>query len=69
MSLFFLFLNVFLKTILLFEALIKSAIFQALAQCENTLTKLGVVREAVDDTAGAAQVKVMMGLCLTFDFH
>ncbi|KAK6933304.1 Prephenate dehydratase [Dillenia turbinata] len=28
---------------------------QALAQCENTLTKLGVVREAVDDTAGAAQ--------------
>lgn len=33
-----------------------SAMFQALAQCENTLTKLGVVREAVDDTAGAAQV-------------
>ncbi|KAF8395007.1 hypothetical protein HHK36_018946 [Tetracentron sinense] len=28
---------------------------QALAQCENTLTKLGVVREAVDDTAGAAK--------------
>lgn len=28
---------------------------QALAQCENTLTKLGVAREAVDDTAGAAQ--------------
>lgn len=28
---------------------------QALSQCENTLTKLGVVREAVDDTAGAAQ--------------
>ncbi|XP_042506304.1 arogenate dehydratase 2-like isoform X2 [Macadamia integrifolia] len=28
---------------------------QALAQCENTLTKLGIVREAVDDTAGAAQ--------------
>lgn len=28
---------------------------QALAQCENTLTKLGVVKEAVDDTAGAAQ--------------
>uniref|UniRef100_A0A166DSQ2 arogenate dehydratase n=1 Tax=Daucus carota subsp. sativus TaxID=79200 RepID=A0A166DSQ2_DAUCS len=28
---------------------------QALAQCELTLTKLGVVREAVDDTAGAAQ--------------
>ncbi|KAF6150549.1 hypothetical protein GIB67_030350 [Kingdonia uniflora] len=28
---------------------------QALAQCENTLTKWGVVREAVDDTAGAAQ--------------
>ena len=29
---------------------------QALAQCENTLSKLGVAREAVDDTAGAAQV-------------
>ncbi|XP_076898340.1 arogenate dehydratase 2-like [Bidens hawaiensis] len=28
---------------------------QALAQCENTLTKLGIVREAVDDTAGAAK--------------
>ncbi|KAK1382428.1 Arogenate dehydratase [Heracleum sosnowskyi] len=28
---------------------------QALSQCELTLTKLGVVREAVDDTAGAAQ--------------
>jgi arogenate/prephenate dehydratase len=28
---------------------------QALAQCEHTLTKLGVIREAVDDTAGAAQ--------------
>lgn len=28
---------------------------QALSQCEHTLTKLGVVREAVDDTAGAAQ--------------
>ncbi|XP_072997036.1 arogenate dehydratase 2-like isoform X1 [Typha latifolia] len=28
---------------------------QALAQCEHTLNKLGVVREAVDDTAGAAQ--------------
>lgn len=28
---------------------------QALAQCEGTLTKLGVIREAVDDTAGAAQ--------------
>ena len=29
---------------------------QALAQCENTLTGLGLVREAVDDTAGAAKV-------------
>ncbi|KAA8549506.1 hypothetical protein F0562_001190 [Nyssa sinensis] len=29
---------------------------QALAQCENTLTKLGMVREAVDDTAGAAKL-------------
>ncbi|XP_024401444.1 arogenate dehydratase/prephenate dehydratase 6, chloroplastic isoform X1 [Physcomitrium patens] len=28
---------------------------QALAQCEHTLVKLGVAREAVDDTAGAAQ--------------
>lgn len=28
---------------------------QALAQCEEALTKLGVTREAVDDTAGAAQ--------------
>ncbi|KAL1361663.1 hypothetical protein AAHE18_03G020500 [Arachis hypogaea] len=28
---------------------------QALAQCEHTLTKWGLVREAVDDTAGAAQ--------------
>ncbi|XP_028195040.1 arogenate dehydratase/prephenate dehydratase 2, chloroplastic-like [Glycine soja] len=28
---------------------------QALAQCENTLTKFGLVREAVDDTAGAAK--------------
>ncbi|KAI3723966.1 hypothetical protein L2E82_35730 [Cichorium intybus] len=28
---------------------------QALAQCENTLTRLGIVREAVDDTAGAAK--------------
>ncbi|CAA7406279.1 unnamed protein product [Spirodela intermedia] len=28
---------------------------QALAQCEQTLTKLGVVRESADDTAGAAQ--------------
>ncbi|KAL3530620.1 hypothetical protein ACH5RR_009942 [Cinchona calisaya] len=28
---------------------------QALAQCENTLTKLGLVKEAVDDTAGAAK--------------
>lgn len=28
---------------------------QALAQCDNTLTRLGIVREAVDDTAGAAK--------------
>ncbi|GAA0147248.1 dehydratase [Lithospermum erythrorhizon] len=28
---------------------------QALAQCENTLTKWGLVREAADDTAGAAK--------------
>ncbi|KAF5183902.1 Arogenate dehydratase/prephenate dehydratase 2 protein [Thalictrum thalictroides] len=35
---------------------------QALAQCENTLTKLGVVREAVDDTAGAAQYVALHNL-------
>ncbi|KAL3577609.1 hypothetical protein D5086_019113 [Populus alba] len=29
---------------------------QALAKCENTLTKLGLITEAVDDTAGAAKV-------------
>ena len=34
--------------------------FQALAQCENTLTKLGLVREAVDDTAGAAKVGLVL---------
>lgn len=28
---------------------------QALAQCEHTLTSLGLVKEAVDDTAGAAK--------------
>uniref|UniRef100_A0A2N9I018 arogenate dehydratase n=1 Tax=Fagus sylvatica TaxID=28930 RepID=A0A2N9I018_FAGSY len=28
---------------------------QALAQCEHTLTRWGLVREAVDDTAGAAK--------------
>jgi len=28
---------------------------QALSQCEHTLSTLGVIREAVDDTAGAAQ--------------
>lgn len=37
---------------------------QALAQCENTLTKMGlsVSREAVDDTAGAAQYVAANGL-------
>ncbi|KAK9665974.1 hypothetical protein RND81_14G150400 [Saponaria officinalis] len=37
---------------------------QALAQCENTLTKMGlsVTREAVDDTAGAAQYVAVNGL-------
>ncbi|KAJ6890028.1 hypothetical protein NC651_023721 [Populus alba x Populus x berolinensis] len=29
---------------------------RALAQCENTLTKLGLITEAVDDTAGAAKI-------------
>lgn len=33
-------------------------IFQALAQCEDTLTSLGLVREEVDDTAGAAKVSL-----------
>ncbi|KAH9331585.1 hypothetical protein KI387_003693 [Taxus chinensis] len=28
---------------------------QALSQCEHTLSRLGVIRDAVDDTAGAAQ--------------
>ncbi|XP_043692016.1 arogenate dehydratase/prephenate dehydratase 1, chloroplastic-like [Telopea speciosissima] len=35
---------------------------QALAQCENTLSKLVVVRESVDDTAGAAQFVAASGL-------
>ncbi|XP_043690423.1 arogenate dehydratase/prephenate dehydratase 1, chloroplastic-like [Telopea speciosissima] len=35
---------------------------QALAHCENTLSKLGVVRESVDDTAGAAQFVAASGL-------
>ncbi|KAL9225612.1 hypothetical protein vseg_001515 [Gypsophila vaccaria] len=37
---------------------------QALAQCENTITKMGlnVTREAVDDTAGAAQYVAVNGL-------
>ncbi|KAL3694247.1 hypothetical protein R1sor_007898 [Riccia sorocarpa] len=35
---------------------------QALAQCEHTLSKLGVTREAVDDTAGAAQFIAANGL-------
>ncbi|KAL9247399.1 hypothetical protein vseg_020835 [Gypsophila vaccaria] len=37
---------------------------QALAQCEHTLTKLGlnVTREAVDDTAGAAEYVAVNGL-------
>lgn len=28
---------------------------QALAQCENTLSRFGIIREAADDTAGSAQ--------------
>ncbi|KAJ7536826.1 hypothetical protein O6H91_12G083700 [Diphasiastrum complanatum] len=35
---------------------------QALAQCEQNLSKLGVTREAVDDTAGAAQFIVAYDL-------
>lgn len=34
----------------------KLARSQALAQCDGYLRKLGVVKEAVDDTAGAAQM-------------
>lgn len=29
---------------------------QAFAQCENAITKLRVIRESYDDTAGAAEV-------------
>lgn len=35
---------------------------QALAQCELTLSKLGIIRESVDDTAGAAQFVASNGL-------
>ncbi|KAK1261260.1 hypothetical protein QJS04_geneDACA018010 [Acorus gramineus] len=35
---------------------------QALAQCENTLSKLEVIRESIDDTAGAAQFVAANGL-------
>ncbi|CAN6454313.1 unnamed protein product [Victoria cruziana] len=35
---------------------------QALDQCEFTLTRLGVVRESTDDTAGAAQIVAAKGL-------
>jgi hypothetical protein len=45
------------------------ALDQALAQCENTLTKLGLVREAVDDTAGAAKVCFMFLVCLYIHTH
>nr|GME05742.1 arogenate dehydratase/prephenate dehydratase 2, chloroplastic [Ipomoea batatas] len=37
------------------HCLLASPGVKALAQCENTLTELGLVREAVDDTAGAAK--------------
>lgn len=40
---------------------------QALAQCENTLSKLGVSREAVDDTAGAAQASYLNMLLLIWE--
>ncbi|KAG9139090.1 hypothetical protein Leryth_020773 [Lithospermum erythrorhizon] len=35
---------------------------QALAQCENTLTKWGLVREAADDTAGSAKLVALSKL-------
>ncbi|CAA6658170.1 unnamed protein product [Spirodela intermedia] len=35
---------------------------QALSQCEHTLSTLGVIRESVDDTAGAAQFIASNGL-------
>ncbi|GFY84578.1 arogenate dehydratase 2 [Actinidia rufa] len=40
---------------------------QALAQCENTLTTLRVIREAVDNTAGAAQFVALHKLKDTTD--
>jgi arogenate/prephenate dehydratase len=43
---------------------------QALAQCEQTLTKLGIEhREAVDDTAGAAKVGWCLYLPGTLDYN
>ncbi|KAG2500138.1 hypothetical protein HYH03_001720 [Edaphochlamys debaryana] len=35
---------------------------QALAQCDGYLRRMGVVKEAVDDTAGAAQIVARQGL-------
>ncbi|XP_077253915.1 arogenate dehydratase/prephenate dehydratase 1, chloroplastic-like isoform X2 [Tasmannia lanceolata] len=35
---------------------------QALSQCENMLSKLDIIRESVDDTAGAAQFVASKGL-------
>ncbi|GLT68720.1 hypothetical protein SLA2020_409260 [Shorea laevis] len=45
------------RAVLPVENSLGGSIHQALAQCELTLTKLGlnVAREAVDDTAGAAE--------------
>lgn len=47
-----------LQVLLLFSGFynLKSSYYQALAQSDNFLSKLGVVRENVEDTAGAAQV-------------
>ena len=33
----------------------RAAVTQALSQCDGYLTRMGVVKEAVDDTAGAAK--------------
>lgn len=41
---------------------------QALSLSDNTLTGLGVTRESVDSTAGAAQVQRRFIRCVTFYF-
>lgn len=50
--------SLFLTCSFIHSIYLKMDHFQALAQCEHTLTKIGLVREAVDDTAGAAKVSL-----------